>query len=98
MIFEELGAPLWVRKAEAEIGRVGLRPRAPAVLTPSEHRVAELAASGLTTRQVAEAAFLTPKSVEGVLTRVYRKLGIRSRAELGAWMAGHEPEDPPPVR
>ena len=98
VIFEELGAPLWVRKAEAEIGRVGLRPRAPAVLTPSEQRVAELAASGLTTRQVAEAAFLTPKSVEGVLTRVYRKLGIRSRAELGAWMAGHEPEDPPPVR
>ncbi len=45
------------------------------------------AAAGLTTRQVAEAAFMSPKSVEGVLTRVYRKLGVRSRAELGAWRA-----------
>jgi DNA-binding NarL/FixJ family response regulator len=49
--------------------------------------VAELAAGGLTNREVGEAAFLSPKTVEKVLSRVYRKLGIRSRAELGARMA-----------
>lgn len=93
VIFEDLGAPTWVSKAEAELGRVGLRPRAPGTLTASEERVARLAAAGLTTRQVAEAAFMTPKSVDGVLTRIYRKLGIHSRAELGARMAGPEGVD-----
>jgi DNA-binding CsgD family transcriptional regulator len=49
--------------------------------------VAELAASGLTNREVAIAAFISPKTVEANLARVYRKLDIRSRAELGARMA-----------
>jgi DNA-binding CsgD family transcriptional regulator len=56
-------------------------------LTDSERRIAELAASGKTNRQVAEAAFVSPKTVEANLARVYQKLGIRSRAELGARMA-----------
>ena len=47
----------------------------------------------MTNREVGEAAFLTPKSVEGVLARVYGKLGIRSRAELGAWLANQPPAD-----
>jgi DNA-binding CsgD family transcriptional regulator len=85
-IFERLGAPRWAERAVAELGRVGLRPSAPTGLTPTEQRVAELAASGLTNREVADAAFLSPRSVEGVLARVYRKLGIRSRAELGRSM------------
>jgi len=50
-------------------------------------RIAELAASGKTNRAVAEAAFVSPKTVEANLARVYRKLRISSRAELGAWMA-----------
>ena len=58
----------------------GAAPEVPRYL---EERVAELAASGLTNREVGRAAFLAPKSVEGVLARVYAKLGIRSRAELG---------------
>ena len=49
--------------------------------------VAELAASGLTNRQVAERAFISPKTVEANLARAYRKLGISSRAELGSRMA-----------
>ena len=49
--------------------------------------IAELAAAGMTNRQVAEQAFVSPKTVEASLARVYRKLGIRSRAELGARMA-----------
>ena len=56
-------------------------------LTESERRIAELAAAGMTNRQVAEAAFVSPKTVEANLARVYQKLGIRSRAELGARMA-----------
>jgi DNA-binding CsgD family transcriptional regulator len=56
-------------------------------LTPTEERVAELAAAGRTNREVAQALFISPKTVEANLSRVYRKLGIRSRAELGAKMA-----------
>ena len=84
-IFERLGAPTWAEQARAELGRVGLR-RAPDELTPTERRVAELAATGMTNREVASAAFMSPKTVEANLARVYRKLGIASRAELGARM------------
>jgi DNA-binding CsgD family transcriptional regulator len=86
-VFETLSAPLWAAKARAELARVGTRPAAPNALTETERRVAELAAAGLRNREIAAQAFLTPKSVEGVLARVYRKLDIRSRAELGARMA-----------
>lgn len=86
-VFEELGAARWVERASAELGRVNIRPAAPLGLTATERRVAELAASGLTNRQVADAAFISPKTVEANLARVYRKLGISSRAELGQRMA-----------
>lgn len=86
-IFEDLGSPPWAERTRAEIGRLGLRHRSPDELTASERRIAELAAAGLTNRQVAEAAFVSPKTVEANLARVYRKLGIRSRAELGARMS-----------
>jgi DNA-binding NarL/FixJ family response regulator len=86
-LFERSGAVLWAARAREELGRVGLRPRGPRELTPAERRVAELAASGLTNQQVAAAAFLSAKTVEDNLTRVYRKLGIRSRAELGVRLA-----------
>jgi DNA-binding CsgD family transcriptional regulator len=59
-------------------------------LTEGERRVAELAASGLTNRQVATRLFLSPKTVDANLGRVYRKLGIHSRAELGARLGGGE--------
>ena len=85
-IFERLGAPAWAEQARSELARVAPRRRAPDELTTSELRVAELAASGLTNREVAKAAFISPKTVEANLARVYRKLGIRSRAELGARM------------
>ena len=87
-IFEELGSPPWAQRARDEIARLGLRHRAPNELTDSERRIAELAASGMTNRQVAEASFVSPKTVEANLARVYRKLGIHSRAELGARLAG----------
>ena len=85
-IFESLGAGPWADRARAELGRVGLRPRASAELTETERRVATLAARGLSSREIGEIAFLAPKTVGNVLGRVYEKLGIHSRAELGARM------------
>jgi DNA-binding CsgD family transcriptional regulator len=84
--FEALGAPLWAQKACDEISRIGVR-RAPTQLTVGEQRVAELAAQGLTNKQIGAALFLTRRTVEANLARVYQKLDIRSRAELGAVMA-----------
>jgi DNA-binding CsgD family transcriptional regulator len=55
-------------------------------LTETERRVAELAATGRTNREVAQELFMSPKTVGANLERVYRKLGIKSRAELGARM------------
>ena len=60
---------------------------APDELTATELRVAELAAAGITNREIARAVFISEKTVEAHIARVYRKLGIRSRAELGARMA-----------
>jgi DNA-binding CsgD family transcriptional regulator len=92
-VFTELGAPAWADRAEAELGRVGIRPRASERLTDTELLVAELAASGLSNRRIAERSFLAPKTVGNVLGRVYEKLGIHSRAELGAQMGTARPPD-----
>ncbi|HEY3735666.1 MAG TPA: AAA family ATPase [Streptosporangiaceae bacterium] len=86
--FRSFGAEAWEALAAAELARVNVRPRAPAELTETEQRVAELVAAGLTNREAAARAFLAVKTVEAVLGRVYRKLGIRSRAELAARMRG----------
>ncbi|WP_234834814.1 helix-turn-helix transcriptional regulator [Mycolicibacterium stellerae] len=86
-VFEELGTPLWVDRAQVELARAKTGARPTAELTPSERRVAELLASGMTRREVAAALFISPKTVEASLTRIYRKLGIHSRAELGRYMA-----------
>jgi ATP/maltotriose-dependent transcriptional regulator MalT len=84
--FEDLDTPLWADRARAELARANVGPRQTVVLTPSETRVAELAASGMTNRDVASELFISPKTVEVNLTRIYRKLGIHSRAELGRRM------------
>jgi DNA-binding CsgD family transcriptional regulator len=85
-VFERLGASAWAEQTRTELARVRPRRRAPDELTATELRVAQLAATGLTNREVAKAAFISPKTVEANLARVYRKLGIRSRAELGSRM------------
>lgn len=84
--FEQLHVPLWADRARAELARANVGPRQSAQLTPSEQRVAELAASGMKNRDVATALFISPKTVEANLARIYRKLGIKSRAELGRHM------------
>ena len=85
--FEVVGAPLWAERARAELKRVsGIRTHAQ--LTASEQRVAELAATGITNREMAAKLFISPKTVEANLSRIYRKLNIRSRAQLGRIMGG----------
>ena len=88
--FEDIGTPLWADRARAELARTNVAPSRD-VLTPSERRVAELAASGKTNRDVASALFISPKTVEANLARIYRKLGIKSRAELARLIGDSEP-------
>jgi len=86
-IFQDLGAPFWVERARAEMQRTNVVPTRELELTPTERRVAELAASGFTNRDVATKLFVSTKTVEANLSQIYRKLGIRSRAELGRVMS-----------
>jgi DNA-binding CsgD family transcriptional regulator len=79
--FEELDAPRWIVLARTEIGRLGGRQRI-TELSPSERRVAELAADGRTNREIAVALFLGQRTVATHLTHAYAKLGVRSRTEL----------------
>ena len=81
--FEAMGAQLWAGRVRSELARAEVVPTRDLALTPSERRVAELAASGMTNKDVAAALFISPKTVEANLGRIYRKLGINSRAELG---------------
>jgi DNA-binding CsgD family transcriptional regulator len=85
--FEMIGSPLWAARARSELERTGVRHSAGDELTPTELRVADLAAQGLTNKRIAETLFVSAKTVEANLARVYLKLGIRSRAELGGAMA-----------
>jgi DNA-binding CsgD family transcriptional regulator len=81
-IFERLGARLWVDKARAELARIGGRRSAAGQLTEAETRVAKLAAAGRTNREIADALFMSVRTVEGHLSHAYAKLGVRSRTEL----------------
>ena len=91
LTFERLGATVWVQQAKAEHARGVSGRQGGQGLTATEERVAELAASGITNRDIAGALFVSSKTVEVNLSRIYRKLGIRSRAELyqalQAWRA-----------
>jgi len=85
--FEGLDTPLWAEQTRAELARIGGRASSRGELTEAERRIAELVAEGNTNREVAASLFLTEHSVETALTRVYRKLGVRSRAELARLLA-----------
>jgi DNA-binding NarL/FixJ family response regulator len=97
-IFWELGAEAWAGRVEAELERVAVRT-APLDLSATELRIAQLAAAGLTNRAIAAEVFVTQKAVEANLARAYRKLGIRSRAQLSRALdaresrTGHGSED-----
>jgi len=88
--FEALGTPLWTAKAQAELARLDHARGDGNELTAAEQRVASLAASGLSNKEIAAQLFISAKTVEMNLSRVYRKLGIRSRAGLTSALASTE--------
>ena len=82
-IFERCGAVLWAQRASEELDRVGTR-RPAGELSATQTRVAELVAEGKSNRQVAAELFISPKTVEANLARVFRVLEVHNRAELAA--------------
>ncbi|MEV0643835.1 AAA family ATPase [Phytomonospora sp. NPDC050363] len=85
--FDELGAARWTRLADDELARLGLRRGTEHDLTPTEERIAALVVGGLSNREVAAALYVTTKTVEAHLSRIYRKLGVSGRRELARHMA-----------
>lgn len=87
-----MGAVPLVQRARQELLATGARPRraahtGPDALTPTERRVAELAAENMTNSQIAQALFVTTKTIQTHLGHAYRKLGIDSRRDLPAALA-----------
>jgi DNA-binding CsgD family transcriptional regulator len=85
--FDSAGATLWAERARAELRATGERarrrdPSTAGDLTPQELQVARLVSTGLTNRDVAARLFLSPKTIETHLAHVFRKTGVRTRAEL----------------
>jgi DNA-binding NarL/FixJ family response regulator len=80
-LFDTLGAAVWAERAAAELARISGR-RAAGDLTETERRVAELVADGLSNKEVAARLFVSVRAVEANLSKVYAKLGVRSRTQL----------------
>ncbi|WP_347955464.1 helix-turn-helix transcriptional regulator [Gordonia aichiensis] len=91
-IYQSLGATTYVQRCDRELKAGGLHTprteRGSVQLTPQEESVTALVASGLTNREVAAQLYISPKTVQYHLTRVFAKLGVRSRSELAALRAG----------
>lgn len=85
-LFDQLGAVPWASRARAEAARLGQQPRRTTELTPTERSVAQLAALGLSNPEISARLFISRKTVEFNLGKVYRKLGVRSRTELATRM------------
>ncbi|WP_274037746.1 helix-turn-helix transcriptional regulator [Actinacidiphila cocklensis] len=86
-IFQRLGAQPWTARASAELRAAGAPMPAPAAsptadLTPQEQQIAELAAQGMTNRDIAAQLYLSPRTVGYHLHKIFPKLGIRSRTQL----------------
>ena len=84
-----LGAEPLALRAETELRATGAKPRRVLLsgleaLTASERRIAELAAEGLTNREIAQTLFVTARTVEGHLTNVFTKLDVTARTDLPA--------------
>lgn len=95
VLFDELGSQGWAEVVRAELTRVGARRPAPTGdLTPTERRAAELAAQGLSNKEIARALVVTVSTVEFHLSNTYAKLGIRSRGQL-AGRVGPGSQPPP---
>ncbi|NUR25777.1 MAG: hypothetical protein HOV83_08000, partial [Catenulispora sp.] len=84
--FERLGAGGWSERAQSELRATGAPPRASALhvatLTWQERRIADLAASGLTNKEIGTRMHLSPRTVSSHLYRIFPKLNITTRAAL----------------
>jgi DNA-binding CsgD family transcriptional regulator len=85
--FAALGAAGWAARAAAELERIGGRRRSDGDLTPAERRASELAADGLSNKEIAASMYVAVNTVEVYLARAYAKLGVRSRAQLAKRLA-----------
>ena len=84
-LFDAAGAAQWAERSRVELGRIGGRRAPPAgALSATESEVARLVAAGRTNREVAAALHLSARTVEWNLSKLYRKLGVRSRTELAS--------------
>ena len=93
-MFAQLGSAGWAQRAQEELARVGGRaPAAPGALTRTEHDIVQLAARGLTNKEIARHLSLAVHTVEVHLSRAYAKLGVRSRSQLAAQLTPR-PADP----
>ena len=79
-----LGAPLWAGQARRELSRIGGRSAPRQGLSGTEAQIVELVVAGRSNKEVARALHLSTKTVEWNLSKVYRRLGVRSRTELAA--------------
>ena len=93
--FAAFGAERWRERAEAELSRIGGRTRERWELTSTERQVAELVAEGLANKEVAGALVISVRAVEANLTRIYAKLGVRSRTELAHTLAQKKTQQQP---
>ncbi|MGW5568121.1 LuxR C-terminal-related transcriptional regulator, partial [Streptomyces tendae] len=93
--FDRLGAMPWAERARGELRAAGVSARGPAShttpLSPQERQIANLAASGLTNREIGARTHLSPRTVSSHLYRIFPKLGITSRAALRDAL-GHSPD------
>jgi DNA-binding CsgD family transcriptional regulator len=92
--FDALGAATWAAKARFERARIGGRSPSAGALTPTEQRVAALVAEGRSTKEVAAQLFVSPKTVEGHLSKIYAKLGVHSRTELAHRLSAADVSSP----
>jgi DNA-binding CsgD family transcriptional regulator len=86
-LFRQVGTPPWEERAESELRATGerARKRDPSTLdqlTPQELQIAGLVASGMTNRQIAEQLYLSPRTIDYHLRKIFSKLGVASRTEL----------------
>ena len=95
--FERLGAPPWAARAARELARVRPQPSA-TDLSPTEERVARMAAAGMSNREIADILFLSLKTIESNLTRVYLKLGVQRRSALAGRLEPSELRGTPTTR
>ncbi len=96
-LFESAHAALWAARAGEELARVSGRAASTGELTTTERRVAELIARGLSNRDAAAELFVTVRTIESTLTKIYAKLGVRSRTQLATLLRDRGPDAQAPA-